>query len=1178
MAEDQKRKWDTAWQQKIDRQRKITSVNDKKELAAIQTKEIEQSLIQLMSLLSEALNTTPCVDWEELKDRTPFPNPKPTIETCMSIPLEPAPTDIRYKPKITWLDKIFRSLRSKKEKAAEERFRSEFEKWLVEKNQIEKMNNAAEADYQTLLSQWQIEHEKWKSDQSIQHEEVEAIRRDYLRLKSGAVISYCESLLTRSQYPEWFSKDFDLDYYPVSKTIVVDYSFPAVKSFPAVSAIRYDAASDEFRSIPMKERIINKYYDSLTYQITLRTIHELFEADIANAINTVVFNDWVPKSSAVFCRSDLACIISIQCQKQEFFKLNLRSLSLRGMEPKAIFKKLIRREMAKPHGMVEVVPAITINHESQRNQTIIDEVFAESTEFAEKLEIKLEPVESDSSGRSEHTEIVQVANHADVSEGIHKSDNIMTEAESVDPSNQDCSVEISLLPVEEIECVNLEITRTNLSDESLALSIPQSLSQRNQTITDEVFAESTEFAEKLEIKLEPVESDSSGRSEHTEIVHVASHADVSEGIHKSDNIMTEAESVDPSNQDCSVEISLLPVEESESFPIPNREGPIANPFGLQPFTIEQPGAGKDEESQLREYWQSVCNATPGGSWDDRCFFRRAKLLESYKVTNAKFVNFQAYYSTYDSMDINQKLWYFYWRDQVRNGIYPDTETSYIFVHVYELINNVGVLDPISGHSQLYSLWLAYRPKHPALDRYLPRWIADYVTVNKLKINKPEFLAECYRMNCPNINSDLIIPYWLDGRLDSLPISLLEKFVNYSIRKSRFYSEQYKDLMDECIPKSINHIDKHMKGRTEKGIFETFNPAKSILSNGKMNSPRRRPPFPNARYYNKRNRTIVCDEILYSKQQPLRIFLTSVVKYTENCLRRINNFGGILTIGDIDEDTKRAIDDFIDGHAGQVNSQSSKVRVQIDFSKISQLAAESEEVRVMLSNRELTDFNCESSQKIGCDLPQSEILSMSSQKRKAEILEFCFKLSPFQEKLITKIAENGWDVSKFLLQQEMPDSSIETLEASINSLALQLLGHLFILSERDNRFISPNFQDGVKLFLRQRGQTKKPTPGTVVVNDIPPSWNAFVGSCSEFHFQILKTIIVGQDVSNRIKVIADKNALMPESEIDKINEMAMATIGDLIIVAGSPPRIDEDTENIVEQILKIKETESESFPS
>ncbi|MGP8284393.1 MAG: TerB N-terminal domain-containing protein [Desulfomonilaceae bacterium] len=1066
MAEDQKRKWDTAWQQKIDRQRKITSVNDKKELAAIQTKEIEQSLIQLMSLLSEALNTTPCVDWEELKDRTPFPNPKPTIETCMSIPLEPAPTDIRYKPKITWLDKIFRSLRSKKEKAAEERFRSEFEKWLVEKNQIEKMNNAAEADYQTLLSQWQIEHEKWKSDQSIQHEEVEAIRRDYLRLKSGAVISYCESLLTRSQYPEWFSKDFDLDYYPVSKTIVVDYSFPAVKSFPAVSAIRYDAASDEFRSIPMKERIINKYYDSLTYQITLRTIHELFEADIANAINTVVFNDWVPKSSAVFCRSDLACIISIQCQKQEFFKLNLRSLSLRGMEPKAIFKKLIRREMAKPHGMVEVVPAITINHESQRNQTIIDEVFAESTEFAEKLEIKLEPVESDSSGRSEHTEIVQVANHADVSEGIHKSDNIMTEAESVDPSNQDCSVEIS----------------------------------------------------------------------------------------------------------------LLPVEESESFPIPNREGPIANPFGLQPFTIEQPGAGKDEESQLREYWQSVCNATPGGSWDDRCFFRRAKLLESYKVTNAKFVNFQAYYSTYDSMDINQKLWYFYWRDQVRNGIYPDTETSYIFVHVYELINNVGVLDPISGHSQLYSLWLAYRPKHPALDRYLPRWIADYVTVNKLKINKPEFLAECYRMNCPNINSDLIIPYWLDGRLDSLPISLLEKFVNYSIRKSRFYSEQYKDLMDECIPKSINHIDKHMKGRTEKGIFETFNPAKSILSNGKMNSPRRRPPFPNARYYNKRNRTIVCDEILYSKQQPLRIFLTSVVKYTENCLRRINNFGGILTIGDIDEDTKRAIDDFIDGHAGQVNSQSSKVRVQIDFSKISQLAAESEEVRVMLSNRELTDFNCESSQKIGCDLPQSEILSMSSQKRKAEILEFCFKLSPFQEKLITKIAENGWDVSKFLLQQEMPDSSIETLEASINSLALQLLGHLFILSERDNRFISPNFQDGVKLFLRQRGQTKKPTPGTVVVNDIPPSWNAFVGSCSEFHFQILKTIIVGQDVSNRIKVIADKNALMPESEIDKINEMAMATIGDLIIVAGSPPRIDEDTENIVEQILKIKETESESFPS
>lgn len=75
---------------------------------------------------------------------------------------------------------------------------------------------------------------------------------------------------------------------------------------------------------------------------------------------------------------------------------------------------------------------------------------------------------------------------------------------------------------------------------------------------------------------------------------------------------------------------------------------------------------------------------------------------------AEFVPFMQYWPTYDSMDHRQRAWYFYWRTQVRNGEYPDTDLSYIFVHIYELLSGCGWKQASDGYNQLMSLWMSYR--------------------------------------------------------------------------------------------------------------------------------------------------------------------------------------------------------------------------------------------------------------------------------------------------------------------------------------------------------------------------------------------------------------------------------------------------------------------------------------
>ena len=98
-----------------------------------------------------------------------------------------------------------------------------------------------------------------------------------------------------------------------------------------------------------------------------------------------------------------------------------------------------------------------------------------------------------------------------------------------------------------------------------------------------------------------------------------------------------------------------------------------------------------------------------------------------------FVPFMSYWPTYDSMNKGQQAWYFYWRSQVRQGNYIDTDLSYIFVLIYELLIGTGWETPREGYEKLTRVWHAYRERFPALDRYLADWTFDFANSTNSQI-------------------------------------------------------------------------------------------------------------------------------------------------------------------------------------------------------------------------------------------------------------------------------------------------------------------------------------------------------------------------------------------------------------------------------------------------------------
>ncbi len=288
---------------------------------------------------------------------------------------------------------------------------------------------------------------------------------------------------------------------------------------------------------------------------------------------------------------------------------------------------------------------------------------------------------------------------------------------------------------------------------------------------------------------------------------------------------------------------------------------------------------------------------------DTQFVKQAKAYAKRRGKRAKHVPFQSYYSTYEDMSHSQQKWYFYWRDQVRQGKFPDTSLSYIFIHVYEVINNVGVRSGEDGARQLCAIWLNYRERYPRLDYYLAEWLLDYIAVNgaseKLTdiLDNPKLLA-IYSKRFP----DFVFLKYLNCSPSDLPIPVLSGLINYEIQESKFYRNGYSDVLKETLVQVLRDVDTYVYEKHGRGIFEHFRPRTKEPINVEL--------FRGAVY----DGNITINDVIrvypYSNHPPFQEYILSVVKYTENALRKKHRFRGRLKVSPMPKGLKSIIDETV----------------------------------------------------------------------------------------------------------------------------------------------------------------------------------------------------------------------------------------------------------------------------
>jgi len=372
-AAAQKAMWDEMWQRKVEKNQRVLNKQTMFEEAQSRTQQAKQTIEELENTLKHTLDIDDTIKWEALKDFSAFSKPKPEPFNLRQIPSTPSETATRYQPKIGILDKLSSSRKEEKIRDVQNLFKYDLQTWEKQKTDVLKINEQLHAEYQKQVQRWEDSQKEFLVKQQEINNAIDKRKADYLSGNSEALVDYCELVLSNSQYPDCCPKEFDLDYNAETKILIIDYSLPSFDNMPRIKEVKFVQSKGELFEVYLSESALNKLYDSLIYKITLRTIHELYEADMINALDSIIFNGWVESIDKSTGKQVDACILSVQTIRTVFLSINLACV-----DPKLCFKNLKGVGSSKLHSLTPIAPIISISREDKR--------FVSSYEVANELD------------------------------------------------------------------------------------------------------------------------------------------------------------------------------------------------------------------------------------------------------------------------------------------------------------------------------------------------------------------------------------------------------------------------------------------------------------------------------------------------------------------------------------------------------------------------------------------------------------------------------------------------------------------------------------------------------------------------------------------------------------------------------------------------------------------------
>ncbi|GII25712.1 restriction endonuclease [Planosporangium mesophilum] len=340
-----------------ERERKRLYLEARAAEVAANNADLQAHLQELDSLLAATLDVDDHIDFTKLKRRARH---APFSPGQLGMPIPP-PDWSRFEPPApTGLSKLFGKSTYDRQLA--------LARWQFSDAQAQ--HGAAEQDRQGRLAAAQAEYQercrRAEAEIAAHNAEVDTFAAAFAAAEPAAVVDYFGMVLANSVYPDDFPQNYRLAYVPESRQLVVEYELPGLDVVPSVKEYRYVKARDEITSTARPAKETKERYAGVVTQVTLRTMHELFESDRAPLVDTIVFNGVVDTVDPATGQSIRPCLVTLRTTRDEFTSLNLGKV-----DPATCLQHLNASVSKRPEALAPVRPVLEFDMVDKR---FVDEV------------------------------------------------------------------------------------------------------------------------------------------------------------------------------------------------------------------------------------------------------------------------------------------------------------------------------------------------------------------------------------------------------------------------------------------------------------------------------------------------------------------------------------------------------------------------------------------------------------------------------------------------------------------------------------------------------------------------------------------------------------------------------------------------------------------------------------
>jgi restriction system protein len=205
---------------------------------------------------------------------------------------------------------------------------------------------------------------KYETRMAAYNAEVDRFAAAVAGADPASVVEYFAMVLGNSVYPDNFPQHFRLAYLPKQRHLLIEYHLPPIEVVPVVKEYRYDRVRDDLTAVPRDEQEIRRRYVEVIARVTLRTVHEVVEADRGALVQQISFNGIVDTIDPRTGRFVRPCLVSVRTDRETF-----AAIKLRRVDPVACVKHLQGVLSAAPDQLAAITAKVDFDREADRDFT-----------------------------------------------------------------------------------------------------------------------------------------------------------------------------------------------------------------------------------------------------------------------------------------------------------------------------------------------------------------------------------------------------------------------------------------------------------------------------------------------------------------------------------------------------------------------------------------------------------------------------------------------------------------------------------------------------------------------------------------------------------------------------------------------------------------------------------------